>query len=119
MVEKDATKRQGYIVPHALIRTRYFIIVMCFPGLVKRQGLASWNIKIYVTIFSILLCLFPFYPLLYPLNLFCAYFIPVSLIVPCIFLVECLNVCDDSLARHLICTGHLHSYDSKLEKRMI
>ena len=31
---KYATKRQGSIDPHALIRKRYFIIVMDFPGLI-------------------------------------------------------------------------------------
>ena len=31
MVEKDATKRQDFIVPHALMNKRDFIIVMIFP----------------------------------------------------------------------------------------
>ena len=44
--KKDATKRQGSIAPHALIITRNFIIVMGFPVLIKRQGIASWNINI-------------------------------------------------------------------------
>ena len=43
---KYATKRQGSIAPHALIKTRYFILFIGFPGLFQRQGLASWNINI-------------------------------------------------------------------------
>ena len=31
MIE-DATKRRGYIAPHALVKTRNFISVMVFPG---------------------------------------------------------------------------------------
>ena len=46
MMEKDATKIQGSIAPHALIKTRNFITVMGFPGLIPRRGLASWNINI-------------------------------------------------------------------------
>ena len=45
MVEKYATNIQGYIDPYALMKTRDFIIVMGFPGLVQRQVLASWNIN--------------------------------------------------------------------------
>ena len=32
MVEKDVTKRQGYIAPHDIMKTRDFIVVMGFPG---------------------------------------------------------------------------------------
>ena len=39
--QKYATKRQSSIAPHPLIRTRNFINVMGFPGLVQRQGLVS------------------------------------------------------------------------------
>ena len=46
MVKKYDTKRKAYIATHDLIRTRYFIIVMGFPGLFQRQGLDSWNIII-------------------------------------------------------------------------
>ena len=43
---KYATKIQGSIDPHALIRTRSFIIVIGFTGLIQRQGLASWKINV-------------------------------------------------------------------------
>ena len=56
MVKKDATKIQDYIAPHAIIRTRNFIIVMGFPGLVQRQGLTSWNINILCHILSVDCC---------------------------------------------------------------
>ena len=46
MMEKDATKIQGSIAPHVLIKTRNLITVMGFPGLIQRRGLASWNINI-------------------------------------------------------------------------
>ena len=46
-----------------------------------------------------LLCLYPFHPLLYLLNLFCACFLPVPLITPCIVFVDCLNACDESPVR--------------------
>ena len=46
-----------------------------------------------------LLCLSPFRPLLYLLNLFCACFLSVPLITPCIVFVDCLNACDEILVR--------------------
>ena len=42
--EKYATKIQGSIAPHALMKTRYFINVTGFPGLIHQQGLVSCNI---------------------------------------------------------------------------
>ena len=45
-MKNDATKRQGYIAPLAMIKTRNFITVMSFTGLIQRQGLSSWNINI-------------------------------------------------------------------------
>ena len=120
MIKKYATKRQGYIAPRALIRRRYFIIVVGFPGLVQRQGLASWNINILCHhFFSWLLCLSPFHTLLYLLNLFCACFLHVSLITTCFVFVDFLNSCDDSPVRQLRCTGHIHSYDRQLKKGVI
>ena len=38
MLQKDKV-----IAPHAQTKTRNFIVVIVFPGLVWRQGLASWN----------------------------------------------------------------------------
>ena len=38
--QKDATKIQGSIAPHALKITRNFIIIINFPGLVQRKGFA-------------------------------------------------------------------------------
>ena len=46
IIKTDATKRQSFIATYALIRTRKFTIVISFPGLIQRQGLASWNINI-------------------------------------------------------------------------
>ena len=78
MVEKYVTKRQGSIDLHALIRVRDFTIVMGFPGSVQRQGLVSLENQHYMSPFSIwLLCLSPFHPLIYLLNLFCVCFLPV------------------------------------------
>ena len=54
--KKDDTKIQGSIDPHALIRTRNFIIIMGFPGLFQRQGLDSWNINILCHNFSFCFC---------------------------------------------------------------
>ena len=48
-------------------------------------------------VYGRLLCLSPFRPLLYLLNLFCACFLSVPLITPCIVFFYFLNVCDDSL----------------------
>ena len=47
--KKDATKRQGSISPHALIRTINFIVVVGFQGLIQRQGLASLENQHYKT----------------------------------------------------------------------
>ena len=44
-VEKDAAKRQGSIATHALMKTRDFIIVVGFPGSIKGQVLAYWNLN--------------------------------------------------------------------------
>ena len=66
-----------------------------------------------------LLCLSPFHTLLYLLNLFCACFLPVPMITPCIVFVDCLNACDDSPVIQLSCTGNLHSYDRQLKKGII
>ena len=46
MMKKVATERQGSIDPRALIKTRNFITVMDFPGLIQRRIIASWNINI-------------------------------------------------------------------------
>ena len=61
--------------------------------------------------YGLLLCLSPFHPLLYLLNLFCACFLPVPLITPCIVFLNCLNACDDSHVRQIRCTGNLHAYE--------
>ena len=66
-----------------------------------------------------LLCLSPFHPLLYLLNLFCACFLPVSLITPCIVFVDCLNACDDIPIKKLNYTRNIHAYERKLKKSMI
>ena len=82
--QKDTTKRKDYINPHALIRTRSFIIVVGFTGLVKIQGLSYCNINILChKFFCWFFCLSPFHPLLYLLNFFCACFLPITLIAPC------------------------------------
>ena len=43
--KKSDTKRRGSITPRAMIKTRNFINVMGFTGLIQRQVLASWNIN--------------------------------------------------------------------------
>ena len=58
MIKKYATKKQGYIAPHALIRARNFMIVMVFPGLIQRQVFYSWNINIIYHNFSFDSCVF-------------------------------------------------------------
>ena len=55
IVKKDAMKIQGSIAPHPLIITRSFIIVMGFQGLVQIQGHDYWKIKLYVTIFRLII----------------------------------------------------------------
>ena len=83
-------------------------------------------------IFSRLLCLYPLYPLLYLLNSFCACFIPVidnylfqSLCLlwlkclPFTLLVDCLNACDYSPVREIICTDNIHYYKIILKMGMI
>ena len=120
MVKKDATKRQGSIAQHALMKTRNFIIVMGFPkiSLVTRTCFLEHQHSMTLG-YGWLLCLSPFRPLLYLLNLFCACFLPVPLIAPCIVFVDCLNACDGCPVRQLSCTGNLHAYDRQLKKGMI
>ena len=69
--------------------------------------------------FSLLLCLPPFHTILYLLNLFCAFFLPVPLITPCIVFVDCFNACDYISVRQISCTVHLHAYVIKLKKGML
>ena len=69
--------------------------------------------------YVLLLCLSPFHPLIYLLNLFCACFLPVPTITPFIVFVDCLNACGNSPARQLICNGNIHAYERQLKKSMI
>ena len=88
MVLKDATKRQGYIAPHALMKTRNFIIVMGFPKISLVTGTYFLEHQHSMSLgYGLLLCLSPFHPLLFLLNFFCACFLFVALITPCIFLL--------------------------------
>ena len=84
MMKKDATKRLGSIDPHDLIKIINFTTVMSFPGLIQRWGLASWNINIVCTKYSVYWCFC--LPYIFYFNCwthFCACFIPVPLITPC------------------------------------
>ena len=45
-MNKDVTKRLVYIDPRALTRTRKFITLMGFTGLIQRRVIGSWNINI-------------------------------------------------------------------------
>ena len=76
--------------------------------------------------FSWLLYLSPLHPLRYLLNFFCAYFTSVPLITPynipyvcCYWLSYCMNACDYSPVRQLVCIGHLHAYEKQWKKGMI
>ena len=76
-------------------------------------------------IFSWFLCLSPFHPSLYLLKSFSCLFSSCSIdhslfqsfhmiwlkFWPCTFYIDCLNACDDSSSRQLICTDHLHGYN--------
>ena len=57
MMKKDATKRRGSIAAHALIKTRNFINVMGFPGLIQKQGLSLCNINIVWSKYSVDSCI--------------------------------------------------------------
>ena len=126
-------KRKGFIAPHALIKTRDFIIVMGFPGLVQIQGLDYWNINalchnflvdccvclpsiLYFALWAcFVLVLFLFYwslPVIYHCML-------LLIVLSCIVFVDCFNACDDRQLRQLTCTGHLHEYNRQLKKGMI
>ena len=103
-------------------------------GLVQIQRIDSCNINILCHNVSVDCCvLFHFHTLLYLLNLFCAFFLPVPFITPCnipyvcydllfdIFVVvfDCLNACDNSPVRHLSFTRHIHSYNRLLKRGVI
>ena len=118
--QKDATKRQGYIDPHSLIRTRDFIIVMGFKGSIQRKGLDSWNIKIICHNVSVDYCV------CIPSNFYCTCWTRFVLVFfllhwspSCIVFVDCLNECDDIPLRQIIFTDHLHSYNRLLKIGMI
>ena len=110
-------------------KNKKITIVVGFPVLIQRQGLASWNINIICHNFSVDCCvLYPFHTLLYLLNSFCACFIPVPFIatynmsyiccdwnLDLVLFFYCLNACDDIPIRQVICTNHIHSYNRLLK----
>ena len=69
--------------------------------------------------FCWLLWLSIFHTLLYLLDLFCPWFLPVPLIPPYIFLVDCLNGYDKRLVIKISLTGHIHAYHRQLKKGII
>ena len=87
----------------------------------------------YGQLFSLLMCLPPFHPLLYLLKSFLCLFssrsIDHSLLQslcmlflkfrPCIFFIDCFNACDDRPVRQLRFTYHLHAYNRLLKIGMI
>ena len=82
--------------------------------------------------FSWLLCFYPFHPLFYLLNSFCASFIPITSITSCNIPCVCsdwnfdlvlffywLNACGQIPVRHIKFTDHIHAYNSLLNMGMI
>ena len=61
---KYATEIQGYIDPRALIKTSKFITVMVFQEYFIEEDLIHGTSTLYDQLFSFLMCLPPFYPLL-------------------------------------------------------
>ena len=53
MMKKDDTKRQGFIDPHALIKTENVITVMGLPGLIQRGWISPCNINILFNKYSV------------------------------------------------------------------
>ena len=92
---------------------------MVFPGLVQRQVLASWNIKIICHHFQLIVVFvsLPYFTL--PVELVLCFFLPVSLTTTFIAVVDLLNAFKDSPVRQIICTGNISAYDKKLNKGMI
>ena len=133
-MKKHATKRRDYIAPCDMTKTRNFINVMDFPGLIQIGWFSSRNIKIlwekdsvgccaclpsilYFTCFELFLCLFYSYPIDQPLSqslcMICLKF------WTCIVFVDYLNACDDIPARQLNYNNHLHAYNRLLNMGMI
>ena len=84
MTKKYSTKRQDYIAPCDLIKTRDFITVVGFPGLIKRKRDFFMEHKHCIEkIFCWLLCFSPFNTLIYLLDSFFPCFITIPLITPC------------------------------------
>ena len=132
MVKEDATKIQGYISPHDLIRTRnllflwviqnYFrdkylllgtsiLYVASFHFFVVLVSLSSFNLHV-----RIVLCLFSSCSIDHSLQYtVCLLWL---IIWYCIVFLNFLNACDDSPVRQLICTGHFHAYYRLLKKGM-
>ena len=133
MIKKDAPKRQGSIATRDMIKTRNFITVMSFQGITQMWVLASFNINLVWSFFSLLMCLPPFYPLLYLLNsflwVFSSCFIDHSLFQSlcmiclkfwlCVVFIDCLNLCDDRPVINLSSTNHIHAYNRLFKKGMI
>ena len=105
---------------------------MGFTGIIQIQGISPCNINITWKKYSFYCCvclppsfylpveivfvilLFLFHYLLFQsLYLICLKY------WPCIVFVDYLNACGEIPARHIICTEHLHAYNSLLKMGMI
>ena len=111
-IKKDATKRQGYIFPHDLIRTWNFIFIMGFPGLIQRKVLSSWNINVLCHNVSVdcFVCL-PSILYFTCWTRFVLVFFLFHWSPSCIIIFYCLNACDNSPVRNLSFTDHIHSFN--------
>ena len=91
--KKDATKRQGFISPHAMIITIIFLLSWVFRDKFRHKYLPLRTSTFYVTIFQLIVVFvsLPYFTL--PVEIFCACFIHVTLINPC----NIPHVCSDWL----------------------
>ena len=114
------------------MKTRNSLLSWVCQILFRDEDLLRWSSKCYGPLFSWLIFLPPFYPLLHLLNSFLCLFylysiyhtLLQSLCLICLnfwpfIFIDCLNACNDSPFRQLWCTDYLHAYNNHLKTGMI
>ena len=116
--KKYATKRQGYIAPHDLIRIHFFLSWF-FQYKFRDKDLLLGTSMLYIKRFQLIIVFVSLPSFTLPVELvlclFSYCFIDHSLY--CFF--NCSNSCDDSPVRQISCNGHICAYDGQLKNCMI
>ena len=97
---KNMLRKDKVLLLHMLWwRQEILLFSWDFQGKFRAKDLLLGTSMLYVTTFRLIVVFVSLPPFTLPVELFCACFLPVPLITPCIVFVECLNSFDDSPVR--------------------